>query len=90
MRKIEIALIVVVAIAIAVIFSYTASASTYGNFTEAFDKPGKTFTVTGELNKEIPVKVLPKKQRTVFYMIDKKGRECKVDLSEIAPEHFDR
>lgn len=89
MRKIEIVFIVVIAIAIAVIFSYTANASTYGNFTEAFDKSGSTFTVVGELNKEIPVDASTP-NLVVFNMIDKEGKECKVYLNQTVPEHFER
>lgn len=89
MRKIEIVLVVVIAVAIAVIFSFTASASTYGNFTEAFDKSGSTFTVVGELNKEIPVDASTP-NLVVFNMIDKEGKECKVYLNQTVPEHFER
>lgn len=89
MRKVEIVMIVVVAIAIAVIFSYTANASTYGNFSEAFTNSGKTFTVVGELNKQVPVQS-PQANLVIFNMIDKEGKECQVYLNQTVPEHFDR
>lgn len=88
MKKTEVILIIVVAVAIGIILSYTANASTYGNFTEAFNNEGKTFTVTGELNKEVPIKT--QANLVIFNMIDKKGKECQVYLNQTVPEHFDR
>ena len=89
MRKVEIMLIIVVAVAIAIIFSYTANASTYGNFTEAFDNEGKTYTVVGHLNKEEPIQS-PQANLVIFDMVDKQGKACKVYLNQTVPEHFDR
>lgn len=89
MRKVEVVLIIVVAVAIGIILSYTANASTYGNFSEAFTNEGKTFTVVGELNKEMPIQS-PQANLVIFNMIDKKGKECKVFLNQTVPEHFDR
>lgn len=89
MKKLEIIMIVVVAVAIGVIFSYTANASTYGNFNEAFSNAGKTYTVVGELNKETPIEA-PQANLVIFNMFDKNGKECKVYLNQTVPEHFDR
>lgn len=88
MKKVEIILIVVVAVAIAIIFGFTANASTYGNFDQAFQNEGKTFTVVGKLDKESPIK--SQANLVVFNMIDKQGKECKVYLNQTVPEHFDR
>ena len=88
MKKIEIILIIVVAIAIAIIFGFTANASTYGNFTQAFEKEGKTYTVVGKLDKESPIK--SQANLVVFDMIDKEGKTCKVYLNQTVPEHFER
>lgn len=89
MKKLEIVMIIVVAVAIGVIFSYTANASTYGNFNEAFTNAGKTYTVVGELNKEMPIEA-PQANLVIFNMVDKEGKECKVYLNQTVPEHFDR
>lgn len=88
MKKVEIILIVLVAVAIAIIFGFTANASTYGNFDQAFQNEGKTFTVVGKLDKESPIK--SQANLVVFNMIDKQGKECKVYLNQTVPEHFDR
>ncbi len=88
MKKVEIILILLVAVAIAIIFGFTANASTYGNFSQAFDSEGKTFTVVGKLDKESPIK--SQANLVVFNMIDKEGKACKVYLNQTVPEHFDR
>lgn len=89
MKKLEITLIVVIAVAIGIVFSYTANASTYGNFSDAFANSGKTYTVVGELNKELPIET-PQANLVIFNMFDKNGKECKVYLNQTVPEHFDR
>ena len=89
MKKVEIALIIGVAIIIAVIFSYTLQGSQIGNFTQAFEKGGKTFRISGTLNKNIPVES-PQPNLVIFNMFDSKGKECKIYLNQTVPEHFDK
>jgi len=89
MRKLEIGLIIVVAVGLAIVFSFTTNVSTYGNFSEAFNNEGKTFTVVGELDKEVPVQT-PQANLVIFNMVDKNEKNCKVYLNQTVPEHFDR
>ena len=89
MKKSHILLLILVAISIGVIMSFSMNASTYGNFTQAFDSPGNTFVVVGHLNKNKPI-ISDKPNLVEFYMTDKDSVEYKVFLNETKPQDFER
>ncbi|MFN3916129.1 MAG: cytochrome c maturation protein CcmE [Flavobacteriales bacterium] len=88
MKKSHIIAIIIVAVGIGIITSFMANASTYGNFTEAFDNLEKKYTIVGHLNREMPVTSQP--NQTEFYMTDKEGVERKVILNQTKPREFDQ
>ena len=92
MKKIHILGIVIIAIAIGAIFTTLNSTSTYASFTEAALEPGNEFHVVGKLNKEKQTLYDPHVNANLFsfYMIDNKGKECKVLLHKNKPQDFER
>ena len=52
MKKTHILAIIVIAIAIGAIMTTVSDSSTYSNFSEAMENPGKEYHVVGQLNKE--------------------------------------
>ncbi len=92
MKKIHILGIVIIAIAIGTIFTTLNSTSTYASFTEAASEPGNEFHVVGKLNKEKEAVYDPHVNANLFsfYMIDNKGKECKVILHKNKPQDFER
>ena len=92
MKKIHIIGIVIIAVAIGTIFTTLSSTSTYASFTEAANEPDSEFHVVGKLNKEKETVYDPQINANLFtfYMIDNKGKECKVLLHKNKPQDFER
>lgn len=92
MKKMHIIGIVVIAIAIGTIFTTLSNTSTYASFAEAAQEPGSEFHVVGKLNKEKEAIYDPETNANLFtfYMIDNKGKECKVFLHKNKPQDFER
>lgn len=92
MKKTHILGIIVIAVAIGVIIGSINDASTYANFTEAFDNKGAEFHVVGYLNKSKPMVYEPEKDADLFqfYMFDKDSIEKKVILYKSKPQDFEK
>jgi cytochrome c-type biogenesis protein CcmE len=92
MKKIHIIGIIIIAVAIGMIFTTLNSTSTYASFTEAAQEPGSEFHVVGKLNKQKETVYDPQFNANLFtfYMIDSKGKECKVLLHKNKPQDFER
>jgi cytochrome c-type biogenesis protein CcmE len=91
MKKSSILGIVVIAIAIAVIISTYSNTSTYGSFKDA-EKTQDELHIVGHLNKGKQLYYEPTKDANYFsfYMLDKKGEECKVVFTGTKPQDFER
>lgn len=92
MKKLHILGIIIIAIAIGAVFTTLTNTSTYATFTEAALEPGNEFHVVGKLNKEKETVYEPHSNADLFtfYMIDNKGKECKVLLHKNKPQDFER
>jgi cytochrome c-type biogenesis protein CcmE len=92
MKKSAIVFIALIGVAIAAIISSYGDASTYESFDVASDNPDKEYHVVGTLNKEKERYYDPKKDANyfTFYMIDQKGKECKVIYYAPEPQDFDK
>src|SRR6185295_13104603 len=92
MKKVHIIGIVIIAIAIGTILTTLNSTSTYASFTEAAQEQGSEFHVVGKLNKQKETVYDPQINANLFtfYMIDNKGKECKVLLHKNKPQDFER
>ena len=92
MKKIHILGIIIIAIAIGAIFTTLNNTSTYASFAEAASEPDSEFHVVGKLNKEKEAIYDPKVDANLFtfYMVDNKGKECKVILHKNKPHDFER
>jgi len=92
MKKTHILLIAIIAVAIGAIVSSISDSSTYANFSEAFDNPGKEYHVVGKLNREKDMTYDPQTNPDlfVFYMLDNDGIEKKVHLFRSKPQDFER
>jgi cytochrome c-type biogenesis protein CcmE len=92
MKKTHIIAIVIIAVSIGVITSSLSSASTYGNFAEAFENPEAKIQIVGYFDKEKELVYDPEIDPNLmsFYMTDKEGRECKVVLNQSKPQDFER
>jgi cytochrome c-type biogenesis protein CcmE len=91
MKKSSIIGMVIIAIAIGVIMSTYADSSTYGSFGDA-QETQKELHVVGTLVKEKEMVYNPEKDANYFsfYMLDNKGKECKVVFSGAKPQDFER
>lgn len=87
---------IVALIFLAVISSFLISLisepSQYANFTEAFQSPGKEFTVIGSLNRAREIKYNPRVNPNIvtFSMIDTEGKESTVILNQSKPQDMER
>jgi cytochrome c-type biogenesis protein CcmE len=92
MKKSAIVFIALIGVAIAAIISSYGDASTYESFDVALENPDKEYHVVGTLNKEKERYYDPKKDANyfTFYMIDQKGKECKVIYYAPEPQDFDK
>jgi cytochrome c-type biogenesis protein CcmE len=91
MKKSSIVGMLIIAIAIGVIISAYADSSTYGSFTDA-QETQKELHVVGKLNKLKDMVYNPQKDANYFsfYMVDNKGKECKVEFTGSKPQDFER
>jgi cytochrome c-type biogenesis protein CcmE len=91
MKKSSIIGMIIIAIAIGVIVSTYADSSTYGSFSEA-QETQKELHVVGKLvkNKEMVYNPEVDANYFSFYMIDNKGKECKVEFTGTKPQDFER
>jgi cytochrome c-type biogenesis protein CcmE len=91
MKKTHIAGIILIALAIGSMFALLGSSTTFANFIEA-KEAGDEVRVAGTLVKEKPLEYDPVKDpnRFSFYMLDRKGNECRVVLLDTKPQDFER
>ena len=91
MKKSSIIGIIIIALAIGVILSTYADSSSYGSFTEAQETQSELHVV-GTLNKEKEIFYNPQQDANhfAFYMLDNKGKECRVIFSGTKPQDFER
>ncbi len=92
MKRSHIIAIVVIAVAIAAIAGSLTETSTYADFAEAYDNPGREYHVVGTLDRTEDIIYNPElnPQLTVFTMIDDKGARRKVNLLQAKPQDFER
>jgi cytochrome c-type biogenesis protein CcmE len=91
MKKSSIIGMIIIAMAIGVIVSTYADSSTYGSFTDA-QETQRELHVVGKLikNKEMVYNPEVDANYFSFYMIDSKGKECKVEFTGTKPQDFER
>lgn len=92
MKKTHIIAIIVIAIAIGAILTTVSDSSTYSNFSEAKENPGKEYHVVGQLNKEAEMTYDPEVNANLFAfsMIDNNGEEQRVHFAGSKPQDFER
>jgi cytochrome c-type biogenesis protein CcmE len=92
MKTIHIIIILVLVVAVAVIVATLSDASTYSDFTEAAQKPGKEIHIIGKLVKSKPIEYDAQKNvnQFSFYMTDQKGVEKKVTYNNVKPQDFEK
>jgi cytochrome c-type biogenesis protein CcmE len=83
LKKTHILAIIVIAVAIGAIMTTVSDSSTYSNFSEAIENPGKEYHVVGQLNKEAAMNYDPEVDANLFAfnMIDNKGAEQRVHFA---------
>ncbi|MEO5912495.1 MAG: cytochrome c maturation protein CcmE [Pelobium sp.] len=91
MKRSSIIGMIIIAVAIGVIISAYADSSTYGSFNDA-QKTEKELHVVGKLNKSKEMVYNPQEDANYFsfYMIDNKGKECKVEFTGTKPQDFEK
>lgn len=92
MKKSSIAVIIVLALSIGAVISMVSDAGTYASFSQASVFPDKEFQVVGTLNKDKELEYNPHINANLFsfYLIDRDGRECKVNFNGTKPQDFER
>jgi cytochrome c-type biogenesis protein CcmE len=92
MKKSHIIILLVIAASAGVAFLSLNNSETYASFTEATDKPNKTFHVVGKLDRDKEVVYNPSVDANLFtfFLSDKDGVERKVVLHKAKPQDFDR
>jgi len=92
LKKTHIIAIIVIAIAIGAILTTVSDSSTYSNFSEAKENPGKEYHVVGQLNKEAEMTYDPEVNANLFAfsMIDNNGEEQRVHFAGSKPQDFER
>ncbi len=92
MKKTHIIGIVIIAVAIAFILSSVSKSSSYAEFHDAFNNPGKEYHVVGTLDKTADIIYNPEVNAnlTQFTMIDGAGEKRKVMLNKSKPQDFER
>jgi len=91
MKKSSILGIIAIAVFIAMIISIYGDSSTYASFSEAQNTEAELHVV-GQLNKEKELVYNPTENANYFsfYMLDEKGKECKVIFNGSKPQDFER
>lgn len=92
MKKSHIIAILIIAVAIGAILTTVADSSTYVNFDEAIQNPGKEFHVVGKLEKDSALIYNPQENANLFtfYMRDTLGIVKKVLYHGTKPQDFER
>lgn len=92
MKKTHILAIIVIALAIGAIMTTVADSSTYSNFGEAIENPGKEYHVVGQLDKESDLTYDPEVDANLFAfnMIDNNGDNHRVHFAGSKPQDFER
>lgn len=92
MKKTYIVLLVLIAAAVGVIVSTYGKFSTYETFSTAMHKPGSTFHVIGQLDKNQPQIYNPRVDANefTFYAKDENGDSHKVIFNGTKPQDFER
>jgi cytochrome c-type biogenesis protein CcmE len=92
MKKTHIIAIIVIAVAIGAIMTTVSDSSTYSNFKEAIENPGKEYHVVGQLNKEAEMNYDPEVDANLFSfsMVDNNGDEQRVNFAGSKPQDFER
>jgi len=92
MKAIHIIIILVLVAAIGIVITTLSDSSTYSDFREASEKPGKESHVIGTLNRNKPIEYDAQKNANQFsfYMIDDKGIEKKVIYNKPKPQDFEK
>jgi len=92
MKKIHILAIIVIALAIGAIMTTVSDSSTYSNFGEAIENPGKEYHVVGQLDKDGELTYNPEVDANLFAfnMIDNNGDNHRVHFAGSKPQDFER
>jgi cytochrome c-type biogenesis protein CcmE len=92
MKKTHIIAIIIIAVSIAFVLSSVSDSSSYAQFDDAFDNPGKEYHVVGKLDKTARIIYNPERNAnlTKFTMIDNNGERRKVLLNKSKPQDFER
>lgn len=92
MKKTHIIAILIIAVAAAFMIGSVSESSSYADFTEAFDNPGREYHVVGELDRSAAIVYNPEinPNITEFTMIDENGDTRRVILNKSKPQDFER
>jgi cytochrome c-type biogenesis protein CcmE len=92
MKKTHILGIIVIALAIGAIMTTVSDSSTYSNFGEAIENPGKEYHVVGQLDKDGELTYNPEVDANLFAfnMIDNNGDNHRVHFAGSKPQDFER
>jgi cytochrome c-type biogenesis protein CcmE len=92
MKKSYIILGAILIAAVGIIYWSVSNAGSFASFKEASESPGREFQVAGVLNKDKEMVYDPTVNTDLFtfYMVDKKGNECKVNYKGSKPQDFER
>ena len=92
MKPLYIIALLVIASAMVGIFVLTGEYTTYEDFEAAFERPGTSYQIVGELAEDRPMHYDPltDPNRFTFHMVDKRGNERKVVYGAPKPQDFER
>jgi cytochrome c-type biogenesis protein CcmE len=92
MKTIHIVIILVLVVIIAVVVTTMTDSSTYSDFAEAAQKPGKELHIIGKLNRAKPIEYNAEKNANQFsfFMTDEKGVEKQVFYNNAKPQDFEK
>ena len=92
MKKTHIVAILIIAVAAAFMIGSVSESSSYADFHEAFDNPGREYHVVGELDRTADIVYNPEinPNITKFTMIDEAGETRRVILNKSKPQDFER
>jgi len=92
MKTKHILILVVIAIALGVIIMTFTNSSTYVNFEQAMNNPGKEYHIIGKLDTTMPIVYNAKSDanRFTFYMKDNDGLQKLVVYNNNKPQDFEK
>ncbi len=92
MKTIHIVIIVALVVIIAVVVTTMSDSSTYSDFAEASQKPGRELHIIGTLNRAKPIDYNAEKNANqfTFFMTDEKGLERQVVYNNAKPQDFEK